>query len=159
MANTVYTTAPNGFSFLRDSNGTPPLEWKTVGATAVKTGDALTIASGLLVIETGGSSAILGIAQADTAAGDECPYIPANDDTLFTAELTAAAASITTLMGVAVDITGGTGAQAVLATAGGTPQMRILGWVREYDPGTGNTNTNGRVIVAVYKGQYNTQVI
>jgi len=158
MVNVVYPSAPNGFSFLR-TNGpiSPPLEWGIVASgSAVTAGDLLSLSSGALIPATTG--AIVGVAQADGAAGVEIPYIPATADVLYEAEYNVTSADMTGLAGVAKDISGTTGAQCVVA-ATNNPQVRIIGWSRETNPGAGNIASYGRVVVSIYKGAYSTQVV
>ena len=185
MADNAYTTNPTGFSVLRTNNADSaiPLEWAVAG-TPIAVGDAVTwsqtgaTGEGLLVKVANVTDPIVGIAQsaivqadcttniAGTTAVEVC-YIPADAQVLYSAQLTANTVpqnleiSNVVYKGKAVDInsftSGAMDLSSTLSTTG-HGQFRIIDWVREYMPNSGDTNSNGRVVCAVYFGMYNNQV-
>lgn len=157
MADVSYTTSPNGFQPVRSGNGGIELEWGTL-LSAVKAGDLLTWDSGgKLKAHTAAAAAerIVGVAQADGIANDEIPYVSSESDILFEAEWTGSALdafNIRSGNGALREITGASGVMAIHATNATNGIVRIVGWAPGYDPGFGNTCTNGRVLCKIAKG-------
>lgn len=156
MANTVYTTNPDGFSFVNTDGLAPRLYWGKAAA-ACKAGDLLIWdGNGRLAKHTAaGAETIVGVAQNEcTAADEELSYIPALPNYVFEAEYVVASADINALRGVAKEVVGTTGVMGVGALVA-NPVVRIIDWAPDYNPGIGNTTSYGRVWVQIYKSVYN----
>ena len=67
----------NGFTFVRSLGGEAVILTATVGAVALKKGDPLQMAAGLLTIALNDDTGIYGIMAADAAVGKEGKFYPA----------------------------------------------------------------------------------
>jgi len=74
---------PNGFTFVRSLDGEAVILEATVGALAVKKGDAVNMESGLLVLGAAADTKLYGIMAADAAAEAQGKFYPAIPSYVF----------------------------------------------------------------------------
>jgi len=132
-----------GFQYVKDLNGIHnPLTADTVGATAIKAGDALIVGASQEVVipATAATDRISGVALVAGAIGATAIYAPSSDSAIFTVITVATAYTDATHKYTTCDLAGFTsGAMTITPGADTNHQVLLLGLVEgETDAEVGN---------------------
>jgi len=114
----------NGFTFVRCLEGEAVILEATVGALAVKKGDAVNMESGLLVLSVAADTKVYGIMAADAAAEAQGKFYPAIPSYVFEVQVSSSLDFVAaTHTNFACPLEGTTGIMELNLTAEGTMQF------------------------------------
>lgn len=156
MANTVKAKSwLPGFSVAYTLNGGPPLiQWCTVGAVALKKGDAVIMTANVLLIALADSPLIYGVCLSGGIAGAVIPVAVADVNTVFVGQADAITSGVTTPD--ICDIIGGTGAQLIDIGANAELVVNVFRVVPGDD--TSDATDCGRVYFQIIRSQFDNRV-
>ncbi len=156
MANTVKAKSwLPGFTIAYTLNDAPAvLQWCTVGAVALKKGDAVIMDTNVLIIALANSPLIYGVCLADGDVGDSIPVAVADVNTVFVGQADEITSGVTAPD--ICDIKGGTGAQLVDIGENTDKVVNVLRVVPGDD--TSDATDIGRVYFQFIRSQFDNRV-
>ncbi len=147
---------PNGFTFVRSLGGEAVILTETCGATALKKGDAVYLASAVLTVLADTSAGVYGIMAADCDANAQGKFYPALPTYVFEAQCDSAQAyDAATYSNLACNKVGTTGIMELQLADSGQDQFLVWKLADQLVHGVTNTvGANARLYCTIFQSQF-----